>query len=341
MTKRASRVFLSWTVAATFALTGCVGTGANPGPTTTASTPTRSPADTNAATTARPSGLAWDSGVFHNKATLASDFERLRGKRLDVLGVAPTRDSWDTLLNAWWLSPETIPAGFEGTLNVALPLFPEDGSMEQAASGADNARWEQMGRLIAEKYPTAYVRPGWEMNIENWDWRVHDGNVEQYKQAFRHASTSLKKGGPELRIVFNPNEGKGNSLADATLAYPGDDVVDIVGIDAYDWSPPYTSEAAWEQHLTRPGGWDFWATFARRHGKKFAVPEWGVIPGSPDSGGDNPVFMRKVMAWMNANRDIMAFDTYFDEPADYCRCSLTQNPQAKEAYLQQLETWRR
>lgn len=289
----------------------------------------------------RLSGLTWDSGVVHNKANLAMEFQQLRGRPLDVIGVAPTRDTWKDLLDTWWLSDNTIPPGYRGTLNVALPLFPGDGSLERAASGADNAKWEEMGRLIAEKYPTAYVRPGWEMNIVNWPWRATEDNVEQYKKAFRHASTSLKKGGPKLRIVFNPNEGKGNSLADATKAYPGDDVVDIIGIDAYDWSPPYDDERAWQKHLTQPGGWDFWGEFAREHGKMFAVPEWGVIPGSSDSGGDNPEFVTRVMKWMNANADIMAFDTYFDEREDYCRCSLTQNPQARQAYLTQLETWAR
>ncbi len=285
------------------------------------------------------SGLKWDSGVMHNKAELSTQFEQLRGKKLDVIGVAPTRDSWDALLNDWWLSDMAIPQDFEGTLNVALPLFPDDGSMERAASGEDNARWEEMGRLIAKDYPDAYVRPGWEMNIVNWKWHATPENVEQYKQAFRHASTSLKKGGPELRIVFNPNEGKGNALADATLAYPGDDVVDIVGIDAYDWSPPYNDERRWERHRDQPGGWNFWRDFARSHGKQFAVPEWGVITGSPNSGGDNPLYMQKVMGWMNENADIMVFDTYFDEPAEYCTCSLNQNPKAKDEYLRQIQTW--
>lgn len=335
MSERAARTVLA--AITLIALSGCSTAPQTPTPPPSTTTHTFVPS----ANLGQRSGLKWDSGVMHNQAQLSTEFEKLRGKRLDVIGVAPTRDTWDSLLNAWWLSDMSIPADFDGTLNVALPLFPDNGSMERAASGADNAKWEQMGRLIAKKYPDAYVRPGWEMNIENWAWRVTPDNVEQYQQAFRHASTSLKKGGPKLRIVFNPNEGKGNSLEDATQAYPGDDVVDIIGIDAYDWSPPYRDEAAWEAHLKRPGGWDFWGSFARQHGKRFAVPEWGVIPGSPDSGGDNPVYIQKVMGWMNANADIMAFDTYFDERAAYCRCSLTQNPRAKQAYLQQLPTWSR
>ncbi|MDO5628688.1 MAG: glycosyl hydrolase [Mobilicoccus sp.] len=317
-------------------LTACTADPQQPSPAPTRTPFTPPPGSPELGT---QSGLLWDSGVVHNEADLSEEFEQLRGKPLDVIGVAPTRDSWKELLNAWWLTDMSIPPDFEGTLNVALPLFPADGSMADAASGADNEKWEQMGRLIAEKYPTAYVRPGWEFNIRDWDWAVTKNNVEEYKQGFRNASTSLKKGGPDLRIVFNPNAGKGNSLADARLAYPGDDVVDIIGIDAYDWSPPYDDGRGWERHRTQAGGWDFWGDFARERGKQFAVPEWGVITGSPDSGGDNPHYINKVMGWMRENADIMAFDTYFDEREAYCTCSLTQNPRAKEAYLEQLQGW--
>lgn len=170
-----------------------------------------------------------------------------------------------------------------------------------------------------------------EMNIHNWDWAANPDNVEQYKEAFRRASVNLKRGGPKLRIVFNPNEGRGDTLPDATMAWPGDEYVDIVGIDAYDWHPPY-DEKGWEEHRTKNQGWDFWADFARQHGKKFAVPEWGVIPGSEASGGDNPAYIDYVYAWMLKNADIMAFESYFDEPADYCKCALSLNPNAKAAY---------
>lgn len=333
--------------AASTAVLMAVTAGCSLAPTPPTSPPTTSTVGTATATIppspvplGKRSRLAWDSGVVHNQAALTSEFEKLRGVPLDVIGVAPTRDSWDQLLNAWWLSDMAIPQGFDGTLNVALPLFPDDGSMQAAAAGQYDAQWEKMGALIAERYPTAYVRVGWEMNIVNWRWHVTPDTVEDYKSAYRHAVEAMRKSGPELRFVFNPNEGKGNSLPDATLAYPGDDVVDIIGIDAYDWSPPYDA-AGWRRHLEQPGGWDFWARFARSHGKRFAVPEWGVIPGSKSSGGDNPFYIRAVMEWMASNADVMAFETYFDEREAYCSCSLTQNPKAKGAYLEQLDAWKK
>ena len=106
------------------------------------------------------------------------------------------------MFNEWWLSDMAIPSGFSGTLNVALPLFPDDGSLERAASGQDNDQWERMGRLIAEKYPTAYVRPGWEMNIVNWNWRATDDNVEEWKKEIHEITEWFEKFGEQLPAVL-------------------------------------------------------------------------------------------------------------------------------------------
>lgn len=283
----------------------------------------------------RASGLPWASGVFSHDSSRTVEFDKTRGRASDVLAVFPTRDSWDAVLEDWWMSPSAVPEGFTGTLAVGVPLFPDGGSMEAVARGEDDAKWTELGRLIASKYPDAWVRPGWEMNIPNWPWAATPENVETYKQAFRHASQALKKGGPQLRVVFNPNEGKGASLPDARMAYPGDDVVDTVGIDAYDWDPGYAG-GGWEEHRTKDQGWDFWMQFARDRGKTFALPEWGVITGNENSGGDNPAYIEAVVGWMAQHADTMAFDAYFEEPADYCKCALSLNPRAQQAYTQAL-----
>ena len=282
------------------------------------------------------SGLPWASGVFSHDAQRTRDFEASRGREVEVLAVFPTRDSWDALFDTWWMSESAVPPGFRGTLNVGLPLFPSDGSMEEAASGAYDEHWRHMGELIASRYPDAWVRPGWEFNIPNWPWSANPDNAAQFVEAFRRASTGLRQGGSGLRIVWNPNEGRGGSLPDAAVAYPGDEYVDAIGIDAYDWYPAYRG-GGWQEHRTKDQGWDHWGDFARSRGKLFAVPEWGVMTGSSASGGDNPEYVTAVLGWMAENADIMAFETYFEETADYCRCALSQNPAARSAYTSTLD----
>ena len=295
----------------------------------------RSVAD-DALVPAAASGLPWASGVFSHDAQRTREFEASRGREVEVLAVFPTRDSWETLFETWWMSESAVPPGFRGTLNVGLPLFPSDGSMEEAASGAYDEQWRRMGELIASRYPDAWVRPGWEFNIPNWPWSADPDNVGRFVEAFRRASAGLRQGGPGLRIVWNPNEGRGGSLPDAAAAYPGDEYVDAVGIDAYDWYPAYRGDG-WLEHKTKDQGWDHWGDFARSRGKLFAVPEWGVMTGSGASGGDNPEYVTAVLGWMAENADIMAFETYFEETADYCRCALSQNPAARSAYTSTLD----
>ena len=63
--------------------------------------------------------------------------------------------------------------------------------------------------------------------------------------------------------------------------YPGDDVVNVIGIDAYD---PVTIPGGWTHLANGLDGVRAVARFARAHGKRLSVPEWGVVPNSPEVG---------------------------------------------------------
>ncbi|WP_226345330.1 malectin domain-containing carbohydrate-binding protein [Agilicoccus flavus] len=306
-----------------------------PAPTTPTPVPTTPKPTTPTTSTKRASGLIFDSGVFSmHKASEATSFENNRGAKNDVLAVFPTRDSWSSIHELWWMDSQRVPAGFTGTLNVGMPLFPKNGNLSTAAAGGYNAEWEKFARNLAAKYPTAYVRPGWEMNLPGWYYHATPANSAQWKQAFRHAVISMRRAAPGLRMVFNPNEGPGQTgTLDAAVFWPGDDVVDIVGIDAYDWDPPFTTSANIAYHRDKAYGWNHWLNFAKAHGKKFALPEWGVAPANSGSGGDNPTYIDFVYGWLQANRDHIAFETYFQESDSYIRSNLfSGSPKASSAY---------
>ncbi len=305
----------------------------NPTPSNpTPSNPTPSNPSQPKPSTKRASGMVFDSGAYtdHSK-TKAEAFAKLRGRDLDVISVFPARNTWQTIQEPWWL--DSAPAGYRGTLSVGLPLWPENGNVAAAARGDYDAQWQQLGKTIASKYPDAYVRIGLEMNLGN-HWAATPANKAQWIKAFQLASQNLKKGGPNLRVVWNPNEGNGQTgFLDAAQVWPGDAYVDIVGIDAYDWWPGYTSEANWLAHRDHAYGWNHWLNFAKAHGKKFAVPEWGLYTGSSASGGDNPKYFDYVYGWMQANASQMAYEAYFDEPMSYCKCDITtRNPNGRNAY---------
>jgi hypothetical protein len=78
-------------------------------------------------------------------------------------------------------------------------------------------------------------------------------------------------------------------------AYPGDDVVDVIGEDVYDqsWISNYTDPGSrWDNIANSAWGLNDAVAFAKKHNKPYAFPEWGVGT-RPDGhgGGDDPLFV--------------------------------------------------
>lgn len=261
------------------------------------------------------SGLPWKSGVFGNHTEHVVRYQAQTGRAVDIIGVFPQRDSWDTIFQDWWL--RTAPPGFAGTLDVAVPLWPENGTLAAAAGGEYDEKWVRLGRMIENTYPGSSVRIGWEMNLGSWHYAATEDTAQEWVTAFQRASTHLKKGGPSLQVVWGPNAGVNDALADATRAWPGDAFVDIVGLSDYDWWPAITSAQTAQEVFTGPQELKWWIAFAAEHGKPFALNEYGPAPGNPNAGGDNPVYIEQIMKVL---RETEATDpgrihavVYFDE----------------------------
>ena len=65
--------------------------------------------------------------------------------------------------------------------------------------------------------------------------------------------------------------------------YPGNDVVNSIGVDLYDnGAPPGlpTGPRRWTYQYDRPGGVAAIAAFAKAHGKPLSIPEWGLEPAA-------------------------------------------------------------
>jgi hypothetical protein len=97
--------------------------------------------------------------------------------------------------------------------------------------------------------------------------------------------------------------------------YPGDDYVDIIGIDSYDMYPPSHNDAEWDVQCNGIHGICHVIEEARAHHKKFCVPEWGVSNKLPNGGGDNPYFISKMFDLFSANADVLEYEAYFNDSA--------------------------
>ena len=269
-------------------------------------------------------------------------------------------DSWtnvtgpDWALSPWW--------GAGRRLIYSVPMFPHQPTDQAADSGRTLARcaagdfdshWSDLGHnLVSHRLPSTVVRPGWEFDASWYVWAAND-RQQDYVECFRHLVTAMRAvPGQRFQFLWNPTVGLHEFPAEQ--AYPGNGYVDYIGVDVYDtsWAAgtyPYPAAATaperqaiaatvWNNVLKGPQGLEFWAAFAAAHGKRLAIPEWGLsnrVDGH--GGGDNVVFVEGMLAFIRDLRNDVAFAMYFESDTtagDFHRISApdTRFPQAAAAY---------
>ncbi len=284
---------------------------------------------------------AWTGGEWGPRRV--NDFAIWRGTRVDTVTTYPAYDTWEQMADSRW--HVSIFDGFAGQLVYGLPLLPTSGgSLTEVAAGARDDVWQAVAAdLVAHGRSDSYVRVGLEANGDWFPWGSDSQGAASFRQAFQHVVRVMRGVGPDLQFVFDITCGKalaGSSdrLGSLEQLYPGDDVVDVVGCDAYD---SYTTKVGSQSdfgRVARPtdaAGLLDVVEFAQRHGKTFAVPEWGLTRVRSHGAGDNPAFVQAMYAFFRQHAADLEFENYFNEPDDYLKSSLwapTQNPRAAESY---------
>lgn len=245
----------------------------------------------------RRSGLPFDSGVFaHDAFNSTPDggkvdgYERVTGRPVDLYQIAPQREQgFGGLLSETDRIAKAMPDGVQ--VDWAFPLV----SREEGA---------QLGTAICQATPNPYVRPGWEFNLSgSWDWTTDRIGDAAFVQGFRDSIDGIRSTCPGIRAEWNPNSGQGG-VEKAMQAWPGDEYVDVIGVDTYDWANE-------PSQVTMSGGIDEWAQVARDRGKKLSLPEWGAH--GKQGRGDNPEFVKSIMAALEKNLDVVVMASYFSE----------------------------
>ncbi|MBL8928497.1 MAG: hypothetical protein JNL54_00090 [Kineosporiaceae bacterium] len=308
---------------------------------------------------AAPTGTTgWQSGVWTGGewgAQRVADFAAWRGSPADTAVTYPAYDTWNDLqFNSDW--HVQVFNGFPGTLVYGLPLLPKEvtsgGGLERVAAGEHDAAFIAVADTLARHgRENSYIRIGLEANGDWFPWGAgrEYNSPEAFKAAFRHVAGLLKARLPEARIVFDisagsPIHNQQDRLDPLTELYPGDDVVDVVGVDHYDHYQLIAPTRDRFQRALRPAraaGLQDALDFARAHGKKVAVPEWGLTARDREGGGDNDFFIYQMYAWFSANAADLAFENYFNEPQEYLQSSIWQNVQNPAAAQEYRTLWSR
>jgi hypothetical protein len=187
----------------------------------------------------------------------------------------------------------------------SVPLTVKGTPLADVADGLHDAEFEAAAGAIAEAQPRAIIRLGWEMNLASMAWFAR-GQEADYIRAFRRVVQIFRRHSSGFKYDWCPGWGPQDSPAD--LAYPGDDVVDYIGLDVYDFKYEGSAAERWDSYyLKAPFGLEWHREFAARHGKAMSYPEWGV-----GNFGDNPFFIQQMHDWFVTNEGHIAYAAYFD-----------------------------
>jgi hypothetical protein len=265
-------------------------------------------------------------GVFPCSAQVqrVQSFGNWLGRRPTIVTEFLSRRSWETITNVDWVAKAW--AGRPWRLSLTVPMLPDQAASLEAGARGEYDHWFRTlaRRLVAAGLGDSILRVGHEFNGDWMPWRAA-ADPRAFVAYWRRLVAAMRSVAGEA-FLFDWNPNLGQQEIDASSVYPGNDVVDYVGLTIYDVSYvpdtyPYPDGAssaerlrrqqlAWERKESGPRGLDYWASFARDHGKRLSVPEWGLVGGNPRGGGDDPAFVRYVHRFLGEHD--VAYFSYFD-----------------------------
>ncbi|MEV0355095.1 glycosyl hydrolase [Nocardia sp. NPDC050697] len=159
----------------------------------------------------------------------------------------------------------------------------------------------------------------------NGDWYPWSGDPECYVRAWRRLHGLIAAEAPGVRWIWSPNA----PFAQVPAAwYPGDEYVDVVGLDGYNWG------------TARPGG--RWVRPAELFGPALAAlrelgkPVLVTEVGCAEAGGSKPAWITELVALLTADPAVAGFVWFdHDKETDWRLCSSPAAARAMAAALDQ------
>lgn len=195
--------------------------------------------------------------------------------------------------------------------------------LREGAQGRFDEHFRRLAeRLVLLGVPDTVIVLGWEMNGTTYTHRCGPDPVA-WKAYWNRIVTAMRSvSGQKFRFDFAPS--RGLDAVPWTDCYPGDDVVDIIGMDSYDQPPART----FDEQVSEPYGLQKQVDFAAEHGKPISFPEWGLF-----RNGDNPEYMRRMLEWMDLHKPL------YQTITDYCPHGVWQcadNPESSKVFREML-----
>lgn len=256
---------------------------------------------------------------------------------------APTWQGWEA---PWFLSSsdhDTDWGAWAGAaegrrLIIGQSLVPSDVDpnwRREGAAGDFDKYAETLARnLVAAGVGNAVIRLAPEMN-GTWNLDNVGATATEMHEwtAYWTRVVTVMRSVPGAAFVFDWNLSVGYRALPLSEIYPGDSVVDIIGLDIYDTGSATDPDQRWSDLRAQPGGVDDIVSFAVAHRKPVSVPEWGEVPVTQHGGGDDPAFVRHVAGFV-AENDVV-YNGYWDASSSKT-LDLQQTPNTLATYRQEL-----
>jgi hypothetical protein len=268
-------------------------------------------------------GAHVDRGSAPDAAAAVGQFEEALGRRLDV---HRWYSRWDDVQPAGPVA-ESVARGRAPLLSV----WPKraDGSVVRwsaIADGSLDAEIRAQARGIAALGVPVYLVLHHEADIaEGW------GTPAEYRAAWRRYVQVFREAGATdvlwTWVVTPASFGAAPSTAGADAFYPGDDVVDRVGLDAYNWFGCAPGKpAAWRSLADVVAPFRAWAA---GRGKTPLLAEFGTA-ADPGDAGRRAAWLRDAVAYLGSWPGLDVASSF--EGTGTCPWSVAGQPAALAAY---------
>jgi hypothetical protein len=270
------------------------------------------------------SGGALDCVYSALSQKVLEQFDRMVGKQINCVqvynGSSATWAQWDHpwflnhQVDANWTTWATAP-GTTRQLIISQTLIPTSVTNANWLAAGASGEYRSYATTLAENLVAAglghtIIRLAPEMN-GNWNIdSVGDtaSQMHQWIQFWRNTVLAMRAV-PGAHFQFDWSINAAVRPLPLSEFYPGNDVVDIIGIDAYDQgvSPGLPR---WSTVYNRTDGIYDVLSFARAHRKPLSIPEWGLAGTDVgDGGGNDPDYVQGIANIVQ--NDNVAYQCYF------------------------------
>jgi hypothetical protein len=255
-------------------------------------------------------------------------FEDWLGRPVDQIAAHTGRANWkDWISSISWSVERWSP--LNKPICWTIPLFADGGTLTDAGAGKYQGYYEQAAKIFSatrQSDNVIYVRTGEEFNGNWMPWSAA-GHEQEFISAYRHFVVAFRSVSDRFRFEWNANIRE--TRMNPADAYPGDEYVDVVGMDFYyniNWNPMNPLKA-WDEMVDSEYGLQWLERFASAHKKPTAYPEWGV-----NFDGAGP-YIKNAAQWFSDHN--VLYQNVWDSNDDFSgKLTDRQYPKAAASYIE-------